>query len=246
MRKFPLSSTLNVAPFVALVTQHPRLHERYETMTTTPISTGPSKLLIALIAVGGVLLLSITAVVFLLVGQNSGGTGTINAGDQAPVTDSSTPPTPDANTAEDGNVAAEGESGGTDGGQNSGGGQAPVDNSVRFTSFNYNAQVACDPTGNDEKPSPSISWSSANAVAVYWSPSNDEATAEDYQVGASGNQDDMSYSKGPGERYEFPCNHRETMDTTITLVGANGQTVSKHVTFTDINWNTGGDDDEDY
>ena len=37
-----------------------------------------------------------------------------------------------------------------------------------------------------------------------------------------------------------------TFDTTITLVGANGQTVSKHVTFTDINWNTGGDDDEDY
>ncbi len=56
----------------------------------------------------------------------------------------------------------------------------------------------------------------------------------------------MSYSKGEGERYEFPCNHRETFDTTITLVGANGQTVSKHVTFTDINWNTGGDDDEDY
>jgi hypothetical protein len=214
-------------------------------MTTAPVSSGPSKLLITLIAIGGVLLLSITAIVFLLVGQNSGGTGTLNAGDQAPVTDSSTPPTTAADPA-DGD-AAEGQTGdGTSGGESSGGGQAPVDNSLRFTSFNYNAQVACDPTGNDEKPSPSISWSSANAVAVYWSPSDDEATAEDYQVGASGNQDDMSFSKGPGERYEFPCNHRQTFDTTITLVGANGQTVSKHVTFTDINWNTGGDDDEDY
>jgi hypothetical protein len=219
-------------------------------MTTTPLSTGPSKLLIALIAVGGVLLLTITAVVFLLVGQNSGG-GAINAGDQAPLPDTSqTPAVPvdEPTDGADGDVAQGQNGGGASGDQSdSGSGQAPADNSVRFTSFNYNAQVACDPTGNDEKPSPSISWSSANAVHVYWSPSDDDATAEDYEVGASGNQDDMTYSKGPGERYEFPCNHRETMDTTITLVGANGQTVSKHVTFTDINWNTGGDDDdEDY
>ena len=217
-------------------------------MTTAPVSSGPNKLLIALIAVGGVLLLTITAVVFLLVGQNSAGTGAINAGDQAPLPDTSQTPTPDAEPAAEGGDASQGQTGGGTGGQSSGGGggQAPVDNSLRFTSFNYNAQVACDPTGNDEKPSPSISWSSANAVHVYWSPSDDEATAEDYEVGASGNQDDMSYSKGEGERYEFPCNHRQTFDTTITLVGANGQTVSKHVTFTDINWNTGGDDEDDF
>jgi hypothetical protein len=217
-------------------------------MTTTPVTSGPNKLLIALIAVGGVLLLTITATVFLLVGQNSAGGGTINAGDQAPLPDTSQTPTAPADepTDEGSGAIAEGQSGGGQSSGGSGGGQAPVDNSVRFTSFNYNAQVACDPTGNDEKPSPSISWSSVNAVAVYWSPSDDEATAEDYQVGASGNQDDMSYSKGEGERYEFPCNHRQYFDTTITLVGANGQTVSKHVTFTDINWNTGGDDDEDY
>ena len=214
-------------------------------MTTTPLSTGPNKLLIALIAVGGVLLLTITAVVFLLVGQNSGGTGSINAGDQAPITDSSTPPTPAAEG--DGDVAQAQNDGGTSGdGQSDGdGGQAPVDNSLRFTSFNYNAQVACDPTGNDEKPSPSISWSSANAVHVYWSPSNDEATAEDYEVGASGNQDDMSYSKGEGERYEFPCNHRQYFDTTITIYGSNGQKVSKTVTFVDTTWGQGGGDDED-
>jgi hypothetical protein len=211
-------------------------------MSTTPISTGPSKLLIALIAVGGVLILTITAVVFLLVGQNTGGDA-INASDQAPIPGSSqTPATPAADPAGEGSgEVAEGQSGGN------GGGQAPVDNSVRFTSFNYNAQVSCDPTGNDEKPSPSISWSSANAVHVYWTPNSNDATADNgYEVGASGNQDDMSASKGAGERYEFPCNHRQYLDTTITLVGANGETVSKHVTFTDINWNTGGDDDEDY
>ena len=49
----------------------------------------------------------------------------------------------------------------------------------------------------------------------------------------------------PGERYEFPCNHRQTFDTTITIYGANGQKVSKTVTFADVNWGTGGGDDED-
>ena len=217
-------------------------------MTTTPIPTGPtptgaagpSKLLIALIAVGGVLLLAVVAIVFLLIGQNANGGDGINAGDQTPLpTVSETPTVAPTDAAGEG----EGEQG--DGGDGGDGGQ-PVDNSVRFTSFNYNAQVSCDPTGNDEKPSPSISWSSANAVHVYWTPNNNDANASNgYEVGASGNQDDMSASKGEGERYEFPCNHRETFDTTITLVGANGQTVSKHVTFTDINWGSGGDDEDE-
>jgi hypothetical protein len=216
-------------------------------MTTTPIPTGPtpsgaagpSKLLIALIAVGGVLLLAVVAIIFLLLGQNSNGGDGVNAGDQTPLpvaTDTASPaPTDGSGDQGDGDSS-------DDGGDS---GQAP-DNSLRFTSFNYNAQVSCDPTGNDEKPSPSISWSSANAVHVYWTPNSNDATADNgYEVGASGNQDDMSQSKGPGERYEFPCNHRETFDTTITLVGANGQTVSKHVTFTDINWGASGDDEDD-
>jgi hypothetical protein len=213
-------------------------------MTTTPIptgptstgATGPNKLLIALISVGGVLLLAVVAIVFLLIGQNSNGGDPITVGDSTPTpTISETPATP---TPE-----PEGEGDGGDGGD---GGQAPVDNSVRFTSFNYDKNVACDPTGEMDKPSPSISWASANAVAVYWTPNNREANSENgYKVGKSGNQDDMSASKGEGERYEFPCNHRQTFDTTITLVGADGQKVSKSVTFTDVNWNTGGDDDDE-
>ena len=214
-------------------------------MTTTPIPTGPTgptgaagpnKLLIALIAVGSVLVLVIVGIVFFVVGQNNGGNGgNDNAGAPTPQT-SQTPQTP----------VAEPTDGATDGNNGGGGGGGGTDNSLRFTSFNANTQVACDYNA-DEKAQPQISWSAANATAVYWTPSDREATADNgYEVGASGNQDDMSQSKGPGERYEFPCNHRETLDTTITLVGANGQTVSKHVTFTDINWNTGGDGDEDY
>lgn len=217
-------------------------------MTTTPIPTGPagaagpSKLLIALIAVGGVLLLAVVAIAFLLIGQNSGGNGSINAGDQTPVpvaSDSATPVAEPTDTATDGS--------GADGDGSTDGGQTPVDNSLRFTSFNANLQVACDPTGQaEEKAQPQISWSAANATKVYWTPSNQDATADNgYQVAATGNQDTMSDSKGPGERYEFPCNHRQTFDTTVTIYGSNGQKVSKHVTFTDINWNTGGSDDEE-
>jgi hypothetical protein len=214
-------------------------------MTTTPIPTGPAgtpaagpnKLLIALIAVGGVLLLAIVAIVFLLIGQSTAG-GTIGAGDQSPtpvVTE--TPATP----------AAEPSGEATDDDGDGGGQQAPVDNSVRFTSFSADLNVQCDSTGQaEEKAQPQISWSSANAVTVYWTPNAQEANAQNgYQVPPSGNQNDMSASKGPGERYEFPCNHRQTFDTTITLVGANGQKVSKTVTFTDVNWGTGGGDDED-
>ncbi|MBX3193491.1 MAG: hypothetical protein KF727_00125 [Microbacteriaceae bacterium] len=221
-------------------------------MTTTPIPTGPAgtpaagpnKLLIALIAVGGVLLLAIVALVFLLIGQNTGG-GTIGAGDQSPtpvVTETPATPAPEPTGEATDDSGTDGGTGGS-----TGGGQAPVDNSVRFTSFSANLNVQCDPTGQaEEKAQPKISWSSANAVKVYWTPSNKEANSENgYQVPLSGNQNDMSASKGPGERYEFPCNHRQTFDTTITLVGANGQKVSKTVTFTDVNWGTGGGDDED-
>jgi hypothetical protein len=212
-------------------------------MTTTTPATGPSKLLIALIAVGGVLLLTIVAIVFLLIGQsqNGGGNG-IAAGEQTPTPVVTDPATPVAEPTDE-----PVEDGGDQGDDDGDSGQAPVDNSLRFTSFNANLQVACDPTGEaEEKAQPQISWSAANATAVYWTPNNKDANQDNgYKVPSTGNQNDMSISKGEGERYEFPCNHRQTFDTTITIYGANGQKVSKHVTFTDINWGTGGSDDED-
>jgi hypothetical protein len=204
-------------------------------MTTTPIptgptatgATGPNKLLISLIAVGGVLLLAVVAIVFLLIGQNSNGADPVTAGDATPTpTVSETPATPTPEPEDEG-----------DGGD--GGGEAPVDNSTRFTAFNYDETVECDPTGQaEEKAQPSISWASANAASVWWTPSDEDAYDDQgYQVPKSGDQDDMSASKGQGERFEFPCNHEETMDVTITLVSSNGQHVSKTVTFRDVNWN---------
>jgi len=203
-------------------------------MTTTPIPTGPTgptgaagpnKLLIALIAVGSVLLLVIVGGAFFLIGQSNGNGsagGNDNAGAPTPLA-SQTPGSESTDTPDD---------------PTGDGGDAPVDTSVRFTNFSADLTVECDPTGQaDEKAQPSISWSSANAIAVYWTPSDREANSENgYQVGPSGNQNDMSDSKGPGERYEFPCNHDQFFDTTITLVGANGEKVSKSVTFEDVNW----------
>ena len=217
-------------------------------MTTTQIPTGPNKLLIALIAAGSVLLLVIVAIAFLAIGRGTAGVGTIAAGE--PTTAPGTSETPVAPVDEPAEVPVQQpvtQTGNTGGNGNTGGGQAPVDNSLRFTSFNANLQVACDTTGEAEfKAQPQISWTAVNATAVYWTPNSNDATADNgYQVGATGNQNTMSDSKGPGERYEFPCNHRQTFDTTITIYGANGQKVSKHVTFTDVNWNTGGNDDED-
>jgi hypothetical protein len=214
-------------------------------MTTTPISTGPSKLVIALIAAGSVLVLAIVAIAFLLIGRGTGAAGTIAAGE--PTTSPETSQTPATPVAEPTDEPV-GQPAQQPVGQPAQPAQpAPADNSLRFTSFNATVQVACDPTGEAEfKAQPQLSWSAANATAVYWTPSNQDATADNgYQVGASGNQNTMSDSKGPGERYEFPCNHRQTFDTTVTIYGANGQKVSKHVTFTDINWGTGGDDDQD-
>lgn len=196
---------------------------------TSPTTAAPNRLLIALIAVGAVLLLAVVAITFLLIGQNNPRV-TSDAGVPNPtptVTESLTPVQDEVEEPVDQPAAP--------------------DTSLRFTSFKADLTVECDVTGEaEEKAQPQISWASANAVHVYWTPNDEDADASNgYEVGASGNQNDMSASKGAGERYEFPCNHRETFDTTITLVGADGQKVSKHVTFTDVNWNTGGGDSDD-
>ncbi|MGE3192767.1 MAG: hypothetical protein AB7K08_04790 [Microbacteriaceae bacterium] len=210
----------------------------------SPAPAGPRKLLIALIVTGATLLLTIVAIAALIVGQATASAAPISSEDQAPSAEQ--PQTPAETPAEPAGVPVQQQPV-----SNGGGAPAPApapatDTSLRFVSFGADLNVYCDPNA-DEKAQPQISWSAANATAVYWTPSNQDATADNgYQVGTSGNQNDMSASKGPGERYEFPCNHRQTFDTTITIYGSNGQKVSKHVTFTDRNWGVdlGGDDDE--
>ena len=175
-------------------------------MTTAPIPTGPTptgaagpnKLLIALIAIGGVLLLAVVAIIFLLIGQNS------NGGGSTPATRPRFRPHPTPRRRRPPKVPATRATAAT--------ADSPSTTRVRFTSFDFDPTVECDPTGQaEEKAQPQISWASANAAHVYWTPNNNDANAENgYEVGASGNQNDMSASKGQGERYEFPCNHAST------------------------------------
>lgn len=214
-------------------------------MFVAPVTKGKTimnKLTITLTAVGATLLVAVVALAFLFIGQST--RTTIDASQETPDTETTQAPVEPVDETGGQPVVQQPVSNG--GG--TGGGTAPapaVDTSLRFISFGANLQVFCD-SNADEKAQPQISWSAANAVAVYWTPSNQDATADNgYQVGSSGTQQDMSISKGPGERYEFPCNHRQTFDTTITIYGSDGQKVSKHVTFTDVNWgiDLGGDDD---
>jgi hypothetical protein len=210
----------------------------------SPSPAGPRKLLIALIVTGATLLLTIVAIAALVIGQSTATTGPIASGDQSAPADE--PPTPADTADQPAGVPVQRQPVSSGGGAQAPAPAPAADSSLRFISFGAELQVYCDPNA-DEKAQPQISWVAANATAVYWTPSSQDATADNgYQVGTSGDQDDMSASKGPGERYEFPCNHRQTFDTTITIYGAGGQKVSKHVTFTDVNWglDLGGDDDD--
>ena len=190
--------------------------------TPPPTSGGVNRLTIILGVVAGVLLLAVVAIVFLLIGR---GSATPSAGDTptaTPTTSDSASPTP---TESD-----EPET------------QAPVDNSTRFTNFSADLTVECDPTGQQDKPEITFSWTAANAVEAWYTPSDDDAKNDDYMRfpnANAGSNNDLT------DEHLFPCNHDQFLDVTITLVGPNGEHVSKHVVYEDVNWGSGGSDDDD-
>jgi hypothetical protein len=188
-------------------------------MSTAPASSGlDRRLLIALLAVGGVLAIGIIVLIVVLLTRGSGGASLADA-TSTPSANASATPSPTPTTADTGG------SGGTQ--QTS----APVDNSTHFTSFNVVTTVHCDTTGNSPKPVVTLSWASKNAVEAWFSPANVDAKDQGYmQVPTTGNQNDLT------DEHLFDCNHRQTEDVTITLVGPSGEHVSKHATITDANW----------
>lgn len=193
-------------------------------MTTMPLPTPgepgapppagrQNRIIVILAVVAGVLLLAVVAIVFLLIGQS---TATPNAGDSpTPTTSASATPTPTPTPTET---------------------QAPpppVDNSTRFTSFDADLTVECDPTGEQPKPEITFSWTAANAVEAWYTPSDEDAKDDDYMQfpsAAAGTQNDLT------DEHLFPCNHDQYLDVTITLVGAGGEHVSRTVTYEDVNW----------
>jgi hypothetical protein len=180
--------------------------------TPPPAADGRNRLILILGIVAGLLLLTVVAVVFLLIGR---GSAVPTAGETpTPTITASESPTPTP-TAED-----EPE-------------PAPVDNSTRFTNFSADLTVECDPTGEQDKPEITFSWTAANAVEAWYTPSDDDAKDDDYMRfpnANAGTQNDLT------DEHLFPCNHDQYLDVTITLVGPGGEHVSHHVVYEDVNW----------
>ncbi len=192
-------------------------------MTTMPLPTSPgtppptpggiNRATIILAAVAGVLLLAVVAIVFLLIGQNSANPGAGDTPTATPTTSDTATPTP--------TVSDEPET------------QAPVDTSTRFVNFDADLTVECDPTGEQDKPEITFSWTAANAVEAWYTPSDEDAKNDDYMRfpnANAGTQNDLT------DEHLFPCNHDQFLDVTITLVGPGGEHVSEHVVYEDINW----------
>lgn len=182
-------------------------------MTTgaTPSQKRLSGPAIALIVIGGVLVLAIVAVAFLLLGRGLGGS--------TPIADSSATPTatPTASTT----PVTEDQS--TDNSQDQ------TDSTPRFTSFDAPTTVTC--IQNQDKPEIMFSWTTENAVEVWYTSGPEDAKDDNYmQVPLNGSQDDLT------DEHLFPCDHRQTSDYTITLVGPDGEHVSKYWVVTDLNW----------
>ena len=196
-------------------------------MSTIPLPTQPAggpksnrTMFIVLLALGGALLLAVVAVLFLLLGRGFAGEPT--AGVTATPTPSATAtasPTPEPTQTQAAPPPAE-------------------DSTPRFTSFSAVTEVQCPNSG--DKPEIQFSWSTANAVEVWYTSGHEDAVDDNYmQVPLSGSQNDLT------DEHLFECAHRETGDYTLTLVGENGEHVSQYWTVTDLNWNSGGDDEDE-
>jgi len=174
-----------------------------------------NRVILILAIVAGVLLLAVVAITFLLIGQSSANP---NAGDSLTPTPTATmteTPTPTPTAVE--TEAA----------------PPPVDDSTRFTSFDADLTVECDPTGEQDKPEITFSWQAANAVEAWYTPSDEDAKDDNYlrfPNANAGTQNDLT------DEHLFPCNHDQYLDVTITLVGPGGEHVSRTVTYEDVNW----------
>ena len=197
-------------------------------MSTIPLPTQPAAgapkpnrtLIIVLSVVGGVLLLSVVALLFLLLGRGLAGEPVSSVTETAtPTATPSVSATPVPTQTQAAPPPAE-------------------DTTPRFTSFNAVTEVRCPNSG--DKPEIQFDWDTANAVEVWYTSGHEDAVEDNYmQVPLSGSQNDLT------DEHLFECAHRETGEYTLTLVGENGEHVSQYWTVVDLNWNSGGDDDED-
>lgn len=178
------------------------------------VPRSPRTLQIVLIVVGGVLALTVVALVFLLVGRNLGASQTTAADGQptgVPTTSTTTAP-PAAPAATPTPTVA----------------PKPVDHSTRFTYFHAVTQVKCN-RNSDTKPLITVSWASANAVSAWYTANDGDAANDKYmQIPLTGNQNDFT------DEHLFDCYERPSQAYTITIVAPNGQHISEHWTVTNV------------
>jgi len=180
--------------------------------TPPPTTGGQNRIILILGIVAGLLLLTVVAVVFLLIGRGSAEPGAGETPTPSPTASESPTPTPTASEEPD---------------------EEPVDNSTRFTDFSADLTVECDPTGEQDKPEITFSWTAANAVEAWYTPSDEDAKNDNYMQfpnANAGTNNDLT------DEHLFPCNHDQYLDVTITLVGPGGEHVSHHVVYEDVNW----------
>lgn len=180
----------------------------------TPVPGGRNRVVLILGIIAAVLLLTVVAIVFLLIGRGTAGPGAGDTPTPTTTASESSTPTPTADEQPDET-------------------QAPVDNSTRFTNFSADLTVECDPTGEQDKPEITFSWTAVNAVEAWYTPSDDDAKDDNYMQFPNpnaGTQNDLT------DEHLFPCNHDQYLDVTITLVGPGGEHVSHHVVYEDVNW----------
>lgn len=190
-------------------------------VTPPPGATGGASRtpVIVLSIVGGVLLLTVVALLFLFIGRGMGGP---TAGETTGPLIPSASATPSATPTPTQTTAA----------------PPPEDTTPRFTFFSALTEVRCPNSG--DKPEIQVAWETAYAVQVWYTAGDDDAVDDAYmQVPLAGTQNDLT------DEHLFPCAHREFEDYTITLLGPGGEHVSKTWRVTDLNWNSGGGDDDD-
>ncbi len=164
-------------------------------------------LIITLASIGGVLLLAVVALAFLLIGRGS-------VSDDPGLVAASDSPSPTPTVSE--SVTPQP-------------GPEPEETTPRFTSFDALTEVECPQDG--EKPEILVSWETAFAVEVWYTSGHEDAKDDNYmQVPLNGSQDDFT------DEHLFPCNHREISEYTLTLVGPNDERVSEFWTVVDVNW----------
>lgn len=181
--------------------------------------------LIIVSAVGGVLLLALVAVIFLLIGLGVGSQRAGNPTGLPSVFPSASPGDPSASPSDPSDGSASPSPLPTI--------KDPPKDKTVFTSFKAPSTVLCDAgNGDSQPPKPPIlvSWTSINATEAWYSPGNQDAKDKNYmRIPVNGNQDNFT------DEHLFPCfDQGPSRDYTITLVGPHGEHVSKTWTVTDL------------